>query len=39
MKARLYAVAFAALSMSISMAALVDNDSNSVSWKRVIGII
>jgi len=27
MKARLYAVAFAALSMSISMAALADNDS------------
>ena len=39
MKARLYAVAFAALSMSVSLAAFADNDSNNVSWKRVIGII
>jgi len=39
MKARLYAVALAALSMSVSTAALADNDSNNVSWKRVIGII
>jgi len=39
MKAKLYVVALAALAMSISTAALADNDSNNVSWKRVIGII
>jgi opacity protein-like surface antigen len=40
MKARLYAIVFAALSMaSVSTAVLADNDSNNVSWKRVIGII
>ena len=40
MKARLYAAVFAALSMaSVSTAVLADNDSNNVSWKRVIGII
>ena len=40
MKARLYAAVFAALSMTgFSPAVLADNDSNNVSWKRVIGII
>jgi hypothetical protein len=40
MKARLYAIVFAALSMAgFSPAVLADNDSNNVSWKRVIGII
>ena len=40
MKARLYAIVFAALSMTgFSPAVLADNDSNNVSWKRVIGII
>jgi len=40
MKARLYAIVFAALSMTgFSTAVLADNDSNNVSWKRVIGII
>src|SRR5204863_9357336 len=40
MKTRLYAIVFAALSIaSVSTAALADNDSNNVSWKRVIGII
>jgi hypothetical protein len=40
MKARLYAIVFAAISMTgFSTAGLADNDSNNVSWKRVIGII
>jgi hypothetical protein len=39
MKARLCALALAALSMSVSPAAFADNNSNNVSWKRVIGII
>ena len=40
MKTRLYAIVFAALSMTgFSTAVLADNDSNNVSWKRVIGII
>ena len=40
MKARLYAIVFAALSLTgVSTAVLADNDSNNVSWKRVIGII
>src|SRR5205814_8511522 len=40
MKARLYAIVFAALSMAgFSAAVLADNDSNNVSWKRAIGII
>ena len=40
MKARLYAIVFAALSMTgFSTAVLADNDINNVSWKRVIGLI
>jgi len=40
MKTRLYAIVFAALSMTgFSPPVLADNDSNNVSWKRVIGII
>jgi hypothetical protein len=40
MKTRLYAIVFAALPVTgFSVAALADNDSNNVSWKRVIGII
>jgi hypothetical protein len=40
MKARLYAIVFTTLLVTgFSAAALADNDSNNVSWKRVIGII
>jgi hypothetical protein len=40
MKATRYAILFAALSMTgFSTAVLADNNSNNVSWKRVIGII
>jgi hypothetical protein len=40
MKARLYAILFAALSViGFSTAVLADKPSNNISWKRVIGII
>ena len=40
MKTRLYAIVFASILMTgFSTAVLADNDSNNVSWKRVIGII